>query len=204
MGLIKGNPTVSRYRLLTAPESLTDEFIQEKLKRHKFVDIENSAEEDSLGWVEIFDHLATEFNPASFKFGGFLAFTVRLDSRKLSSKILNRDYHYKEIEFLNQVGRKPNSVKKREIKESLRQELLRRTLLNTDLLEVLWLMKEQEIWLSGAGEKNRLLFEELWERTFGLAVRLLVPITMGLEIVPKELGGSLLSSGPCSLWEEDD
>jgi DNA recombination-dependent growth factor C len=203
MGLIKGTPSVTRYRLLEAPEEVTDEYIQQRLKRNSFVDIEATSEEDSLGWVEILDHLSTEFNPASFKFGGFVAFSARLDTRRLAARTLNRYYHYKEVEFLAQTGRKPNSVKKREIKENLRQDLLRRTLLNTDLLEVLWFQKEQEIWVGGAGEKKRLLFEELWERTFGLSVRLLVPITLGLEMIPKELGASLLKSKACSLWEEE-
>ncbi|MDR1395494.1 MAG: recombination-associated protein RdgC [Deltaproteobacteria bacterium] len=204
MGLIRGNPSVSRYRLLEAPDALTDEYVRDRLQRNAFVDIEATSEESSLGWVEIMDQLAVNFDPGAFQFGGFLAFTARLDSRRISPRTLSRYYRLRELEFEAQAGRKPNSQKKKEIKDSLRQELLRRSLLNTDLLEVLWFPKEHEIWLGGAGEKKRLLFEELWERTFGLAVRLLVPITLGLEMVPAELGPKLLKARAIGLLGGDE
>ncbi|MDR1578515.1 MAG: recombination-associated protein RdgC [Deltaproteobacteria bacterium] len=202
MGLLKGTPTISRYRLLDAPLELTDAFVQEKLQRHGFVDIETTAEETSLGWVEFLDPRATNFDPHAWRFGGFLAFTARIDSRRLPNKILNRYYLIEEAKFVAETGRKPNAQKKKEVKESLRLELLRRCLLDTDLLEVLWFTKEREIWLGGAGEKKRQVFEDLWEKTFGLAARLLAPITMGLEMVTKEQATELLKTISTSLWED--
>jgi DNA recombination-dependent growth factor C len=200
MGLIKGNPTLSRYRITDPPGAeLSDEFLRERLKKNAFLDIEDTSEEESLGWVELFDHLATEFDPAAYRFGGFLAFSLRYDCRKLQAKTLNRYYALREAAFAAQTGRKPNSVKKRELKESLRLELLRRTLLGTDLIEVVWLYRENEIWLSAAGEKRRALFEDLWGRTFGLPLKFLVPITIGLELVPESLKEKLINLEPSAL-----
>ncbi|MDR2140332.1 MAG: recombination-associated protein RdgC [Deltaproteobacteria bacterium] len=204
MGLFKGNPTLNRYRLLDSPEDLTDEFIRDRLTRNSFVDIENTAEESSLGWVEIMSPLATGFDPAAWRFGGFLAFQARLDTRRLSAKTLNRYYLIKEAEIIAQTGRKPNSHKKKEMMESLRQDLMRRSLLNTDLLEVLWFLGEREIWIGGAGEKKRLIFEDLWERTFGLPVRLLVPITLGLEMLPKKSAETLFNARARFLMGDED
>ncbi|MDR1606829.1 MAG: recombination-associated protein RdgC, partial [Deltaproteobacteria bacterium] len=200
--LLKGTPTLSRYRLLDAPQELTDEYIQDRLKHHSFVDIEATAEEASLGWVEILNTQASDFEPASFRFGSFIAFVARLDHRRLAAKTLNRYYQIREAEFVAQAGRKPNAQKKKELKEALRQELLRRSLLDTELLEVLWFPQEMEIWLGGAGEKKRALFEDLWERTFGLGARLLVPITLGLETLTKAEAEALLQIESSSLWAE--
>ncbi|MDR1873140.1 MAG: recombination-associated protein RdgC [Deltaproteobacteria bacterium] len=204
MAFLAGLPTISRYRLLDSPKELTDEFVQSKLTKNAFVDIERLAEEESLGWVEIFNPLNTAFTPESFNFGGFLAFQARLDSRRLSGKTLRRYYLLKEAEVIAQTGRKPSSQKKRELMGSLKQDLLRRALLNTDLLEIIWFPTVREIWIGGAGEKKRLIFEELWEKSFGLPVRLLVPITLGFEMIPQELGEALLKAQASDLWGEDE
>ena len=89
---------------------------------------------------------------------------------------------------------------KKELKEAVKSELMARALLNTELMEVAWLFKENEIWLSATGEKRRESFEELWGRTFGLSLQMLVPVTWGLEIIPKEMRQSLLDSKASPIW----
>jgi DNA recombination-dependent growth factor C len=194
MGFVKGGVTFSRYRLTEEPETgLTEEFIQERLSKFAFIDIEETSEESSVGWVHFFNHLEFTFPVESWRFGELFAFTLRQDERKLSNKILNRYLAISEARFLAQTGRKPNSTKKMEMKDALRLDLLKRSLLDTKLIEIIWLTESNELWLGAAGEKNRLLFEELWGRTFGLEIRLLVPVTIGLEILKNPFREKLLA-----------
>jgi hypothetical protein len=116
---------------------------------------------------------------------------------------LNRYYAIREREFILKANRKPNSVKRKEMKEALRLELLRKTLLSTDLYEVAWLVAKNEVWFAGAGEKLRALFEELWGKTFGLGLRMLVPVTMALEMVEPDMRADLMELKP-SLLEADE
>jgi DNA recombination-dependent growth factor C len=197
MGLMKGAPTVTRYRIADeVPAEYTEAFVGERLKKYAFKDIENSPEETSSGWVELLDTLSWDFGEGSYRIGPNYAFTLRQDQRKLPGKILNRYYVAREAEVTEKTGRKPNSVKRKELKEALRLELLRRCLLTTDLYEVVWLTGRQEIWLAGAGEKLRALFEEEWGRTFGLSLRMLVPVTIGLEILEEDERLALLNLKP--------
>ncbi|MDR3155453.1 MAG: recombination-associated protein RdgC [Deltaproteobacteria bacterium] len=187
MGFLKGSPTVTRYRIVDAlPEDYTQEFIGERLRKHCFQDIEDSAEESSSGWAELLDGFSCSFREGSYSFGPNYAFSLRLDQRRLSSKILSRYYAMRETEFAAKTGRRPNSVKRKELKEALRNELLRKTLLATDLYEVVWLTGRSELWLAAAGEKLRSLFEDHWARTFGLSLRMLVPVTIGLELLDEK------------------
>lgn len=195
MGLIKGNLSLTRYRVKEEPpEVLTDEYLSERLSKNSFVDIEHVAEEFSLGWVEFLDHLSWEFSPASYRFSGILAFSLRLDKRKVSPKALGRYYAIREAEYVAKLDRRPNSLAKKELKEAVKSELLQRSLLSTELLEVVWLFKENEIWLAGIGEKRREVFEELWSRTFGLSLQMLVPATWSLELLAGDLRQALLDS----------
>jgi DNA recombination-dependent growth factor C len=204
MGFIKGGLALSRYRLEQEPrEGLADDYIIRGLSKNAFVDIEKSPEETSLGWVNLFDIYSTDFETGQARQGDFIVFALRKDSRRLPAKILNRYYLIEERRFATQTGRKPNSLKKREMKEALRLDLLRRCLLETQILEVIWLTERQEIWLGAQGEKNRALFEELWSKTFGLELTLLVPITLGLELSEEKQTPSLMGLESSLFWKEN-
>jgi DNA recombination-dependent growth factor C len=172
-----------------------------RLARNAFLDIEDGPEERGLGWVEFFNHLGPDFNPAAYRFGGLLAFTLRLDARRLPPPILRRYCAIREARYIAQTGRRPNSLVRRELREAVRSELLLRALVNTELMETAWLHQENEIWLAAAGEKRRELFEELWGRTFGLALRMeALPLTFGLENLAGRLKKALLAVRPEPIW----
>jgi DNA recombination-dependent growth factor C len=202
MGLIKGALSLTRYRVREEPpESLTDEYLSGRLAQNAFLDIENGPEERSLGWVEFFNHLGTAFNPATYRFGGLLAFTLRLDTRRLPPPILRRYVAIREAAYTAQFGHPPNSLTRRNMREAVKAELMLRTLLNTELMEVAWLYGENEVWLAAAGEKRRGHFEELWGRTFGLALQMeALPVTFGLENLTGRLKRALLEARPEPIW----
>jgi len=202
MGLIKGALSLTRYRVREEPpEMLTDEYVSGRLAKNAFLDIEDGPEERSLGWVEFFNHLGVDFNPATYRFGGLLAFTLRLDTRRLPPPILRRYCAIREVRYVAQTGHRPNSLTRREMKEAVRTELMLRIPLNTELMETAWLYGENEVWLAASGEKRRELFEELWGRTFGLALQMeALPVTFGLENLTGRLRKALLEARPEPIW----
>lgn len=72
--------------------------------------------------------------------------------------------------------------------------------MNTELMEAAWLYQENEVWLAAVGEKRRETFEELWGRTFGLSLQMLVPATVGLELLGGNLRQALLDSKASAIW----
>jgi len=87
------------------------------------------------------------------------------------------------------------------MREAVKAELMLRALVDTELMEVAWLYAENEVWLAATGEKRRELFEELWGRTFGLALQMqALPVTFGLENLTDRLKRDLLSSRPEPIW----
>ena len=90
------------------------------------------------------------------------------------------------------------------MKDALRLDLLKRSLLDTQLFEVIWLLENNEVWLGATGERNRSIFEESWLRTFGLGLRLLVPVTVGLEVLEKPARTRLMALKEPSFFGADD
>jgi DNA recombination-dependent growth factor C len=201
MGLVKGSVALCRWRVLEEFEGgLTDELVQERLRRDAFIDIEDTPEESSIGWVELLNHLGTAFEAGTYDFGPFLGFTLRLDERKLPARILNRYCAIAEARHEAETGRPPNTLRRRQIKESTRLELMRRSLLSTSLFQCVWIKDRSELWLDSGGEKVRQLFEDQWARTFGLALRLMVPVSLGIELLPEGLARRLLTLEPAGIW----
>lgn len=62
------------------------------------------------------------------------------------------------------MGRRPNSMARKELKEAVKSELMRRSVVDTELIDVPWLFKENEVWLTGTGEKR-----EKFLKNFGAA-----------------------------------
>jgi hypothetical protein len=48
------------------------------------------------------------------------------------------------------------------------------------------------------------LFEELWNETFDLELRLLVPVTLGLETLNKNQISDLMKLESSLIWKEND
>jgi DNA recombination-dependent growth factor C len=168
------------------PPEITNEFIADRLTRNAFLDIEGGLDEESTGWVEALDMTAADFTESSFDFGPAVVLGMRVDQRKVSPKVLKRYLALAEAQRESETGQPVSSKERREIKGKLHQELMGRTPVSTDVYEVCWFIADQEVWLMGAGTKLRERFEDLWRRTFGLGLVMLIPFVLARELAPAE------------------
>lgn len=186
MGLIKGSVNLTRYRVLDSPSEVTEEFVAERLQNNAFIYIDNTLDEESLGWVEVLNPFAMDFQPTSFNFGESYVMGMRVDTRKISPKVVQR---YLSIAIADAEARtqRPLSVdERRELKLKVRTELMSRTPVNTDVYEVCWFVKKEEIWLAGTGTKLRERLEDLWHRTFGLGIVMKIPYILARDLAPED------------------
>ena len=201
MTLIKGSFGLTRYRVLDAPADINPEFLAERLRRTAFLDIDHTVEEESLGWVEILDHLSSNFDPLTFHFGPVAAMGLRLDRRKVPAKVLNRYLALAEAEASAQKDGPLSSEERRKLKNRVRHDLLARTPVTTDVFEVCWFLKEEEVWLVGSGTQARERFEDQWRRTFNLGLTMKIPYLLARELVPVGLSPEVLDQiKPAALW----
>jgi DNA recombination-dependent growth factor C len=192
MSLLKGALNVTRYRVLDSPEEISNEFLAAHLQKNAFLDIDSTTEEESFGWVEVLNTFSTEFRTDSFNFGPVLMFGLRIDTRRVSNKTVNR-YLAMAVAQAEQYSPKPlSNDQKRELKAKVRLELLGRTPVTTDVFEVCWLVGEQELWLVGTGVKVRERFEDQWRRTFGLGLIMKIPYVLAKENLPPNLTPEVL------------
>lgn len=194
MSFLKTSTSFTRFRLTDpAPASLWAE-VPDRLRRNCFTDIDELPEERSFGWTSFEDMLDTTWNLAPVEKGVYLAFCLRLDTRRVPPAVIKKHLALalKQEEAHNrEQGRKfVSRERKKELKEQVMLRLRMRFLPIPAEFQVVWNTSESTIYFASTQQKMLDLFEELFIRTFELH---LVPLS------PYELAAAQLQGGASSL-----
>lgn len=161
--------------------------IQEQLAREGFRSIEQSADELSVGWVELDDFEASSFeNPASCWRDGKVCFSLRQDRRRVPSALLKRQVGQLCDKFLTE---KPslNRVPKGEleqIRDRARSLLMARTLPTPSCYDVVWDLERQQLRLCSLSQKVVETFLGLFHQTFSdLRLQLIHPMARAASLL---------------------
>lgn len=187
MSFLKSSTSLTRYRITdTVPSSLWPQ-VPDKLRQFNFKDIDEISEERSSGWVTFEDMLDTLWNLNPAEKGQYLAFSLRLDTRRVPPAVIKKHtaLAIKEEEARNrEMGKKfVSRERKKELKEQVMLKLRMRFLPIPAEFQVVWNTATSMVYFASTQTKMLELFEELFIRTFELH---LVPLT------PYELAASQL------------
>jgi len=190
MGLLAASGGFTRYRIVG---DVQDQILREapdRLKRFAFVEIEESAEERSFGWVALEDYLDTEWNCAPPEKGHYLTFALRLDTRRVSPAVLKKHLRLAldhEKALIKDTGKAYISKdRKKEIAERVKLSLMARSLPIPAVFEAVWNTLDHVIWLCTTNSKVQTLFEDLFTMTFELHLEPQTPAYLAERIVGAE------------------
>ncbi|WP_028573811.1 recombination-associated protein RdgC [Desulfonatronovibrio hydrogenovorans] len=172
MGILSSSLSLTRYRVF---QKIPDDFwaeIPDRLKKHKFKDIDQTADERSFGWTSFDDMLDTNWSLASPHKGHYLAFALRLDTRRIPPAVMKKhlrlalDQARMELESKGQkfVSRD----QKKEIRENVQLKLFARILPIPAVFDVIWDTSAGTVYFGSTSPKARELFQDLFTNTFEL------------------------------------
>jgi hypothetical protein len=190
MGLLSASSSFTRFRIIEdVPAGLWQE-IPGRLKRLAIKDIDDSAEERSFGWVSFEDMLDTQWRTAPPEKGAYLAFAMRLDTRRISAAVLKKHLQMAMAEAERQnkeQGKKYISRdRKKEIKEQVRLKLMARSLPIPAVFDVAWNIQENTVYFGSTRAKVCDLFTELFTDTFELHLEPMTPYFLALSMLGEE------------------
>lgn len=160
---------------------------------YKFKSIDDTLDELEVGWVLP----KRPFEPERWgldecRIGDLLHISIRVDERVVSTSALEKNIAIAEekLKLERQIPRlsRPQRL---EIKEAERLKLLRRAMLSTALFEVVWRLETKEVWLLADSTRAKVLFEELFNTTFGILPVELVHYKLAQQLVTAELLGKV-------------
>ncbi len=190
MGILSASVSMTRYRLVEEPpESLWAE-IPSRLKRFSFQDIDATSDERSYGWVSFEDFLDPGFREAPPEKGEYIAFALRLDTRRVAPAVYKKHMLLAQREAeakAKEEGRKGLSrERKKELKETVRIKLMARALPVPAVFEVVWNVRRGVVYLASTNSKVRELFNNHFTDTFELHLEPVTPYFQALSHLGEE------------------
>ena len=176
MGLMKGTLTFSRYRLQEPLPGNFRDFFHRQIRRFAFRELSPGSEETSSGWTSLENILDTQFEYANYAVGDSLAFSFRLDRKKVPPSLMKIKYLEAEKKALAAKTKKFLSKgEKEELKERIHLELLGKTYPVPFIFDVCWSPSGGWLIFGSLSPQAAEEFEKLFKKSFNLTLSPLVP-----------------------------
>ncbi|WP_171266767.1 recombination-associated protein RdgC [Oceanidesulfovibrio marinus] len=190
MPIVSASVSLTRYRIVEdVPNSIWPEIVT-LLKRFSFKEIEQTSDERSYGWVSLENFLDAGFRTAPPEKGEYLAFALRLDTRRVSPAVIKKHTLLAMEEAEKQAkeeGRKYLSrERKKEIKEQVRIKLMARAMPIPAVFDVVWNTSTRVVYLASTNNKVRELFNNHFTDTFELHLEPMTPYFQALNALGED------------------
>lgn len=200
MGIMSASGSFTRYRVVEdVPKELWLQ-VQDRLAADCFQEIEDTADEHAYGWVSIEDMLDTNWASGTPFKGEYVAFALRLDTRRIPAAVLKKHFQIALQEATakaKEQGKKfVGREQKKELKENVKLWLLRQTLPVPAVFDVVWNMRTGQVLLGSTRSTARTLFEELFTKSFELHLEPMTPYYLAASLGGEKIQESLEAYEP--------
>ena len=164
MGFLNASSSFTRFSIVDpVPEQLWAD-IPDLLKKGALLDIDELPEMEAKGWTCFDDYLDTQWVTASPHKGEYLAFTLRIDTRRIPAGVIR-----KHVTLA--------------LKEQVTLRLRQRFLPVPAEINVVWSIRRNEVWLASVQNKVIELFMQLFLDTFQLHLQQLTPSALAIQLM---------------------
>lgn len=195
--LFKKHP-LTIYRVNTPDQGslLSGERSYDQLQRVSFETIDDCVIEKTFGVVTIENYRSPWFEPGNTEFGEYVAFSIRIDERKLPGAALRRmveDAIDDEKEKSKLEGRDfVSRDRKREIVEQIKLKMLSRTVPTPSVADVWWNTKSGMLFLTDRSKAMKEALDDLFVGAFGTVYKL-EELELGLTAEREMIGKYFLT-----------
>lgn len=195
MSIGSGSFALKRFRLTAPPKDTPLAWITEKLQNFFISPLQiDDVKEEAIGFCHPFTGEPNLNNIHSLIYENALLFGLRFDKKKIPATFL-------KLQLLNALeslghgledenGRTKKVPKKIKdnLKDKLKEELLRVTLPSIRLIEILWHLDSNEIWLLSTSASVGEEFEKIFFDAFGLTLIQITAGTLNVDFDRLQLG----------------
>lgn len=187
MGFLNASSSFTRFSIVDpVPEQLWAD-IPDLLKKGALLDIDELPEMEAKGWTCFDDYLDTQWVTASPHKGEYLAFTLRIDTRRIPAGVIRKHVTLalKKEKLANLAQGKTyiSKERKKEIKEQVTLRVRQRFLPVPAEINVVWSIRKNEVWLASVQNKVIELFMQLFLDTFQLHLQQLTPSALAIQLM---------------------
>lgn len=190
MGLLSASCSFTRFRILDpVPQELWGQ-IPAKLKQYSIQDIDDIPEERAWGWACFEDMLDTSWHSAPPEKGEYLAFALRLDTRRIPTAVLKKHLQLalrkEELQNLEQGKKFISRDRRTELRDQVRLRLLGRFLPIPAIFDVVWNTSTNIVYLASTQTKVAELFMNHFTLSFDLHLEPLTPYSLATTMLDEQ------------------
>lgn len=190
MSFIKASTSFTRFRITEAvPQQLWSE-IADRLKQYAFRDIDETSDERSLGWTSFEDMLDTQWHDSPPQKGAYIAFSLRLDTRRVPPAVLKKHtaiaLKAEEARNREQGKKYVSRERKKELRENVELKLRTRFLPIPAEFNVVWNTQDNTVFFASTQPKMIEALQEHFSKTFNLDLDQLTPYGLAAKILGEE------------------
>lgn len=176
MGLLKGSFTFARFHVEGQLPQAFLNFINSRIKANSYKDTVKSTEEKRMGWVSLTDILDTDFENANYALGDYLIFSLRIDRKLISPKLMKVKLLEEERRFLAESGKsRIHKQMSSAIKDKVKLELLTKLDAIPSFYDVCWAVGQNTVYFSSLSDNVADDFVDLFKKTFSLSLKRFSP-----------------------------
>jgi len=196
MGILNNTVSISQFEVTgSAPADDLVTWVGDCLNKNAFRSIEQTSEEQSIGWVRLDDLQNSDFVGSHvYQRDQYLAFSFRRDQRKLPATLLKAYVEQAEAEFLaeNPTFHSVPKQKRDNLRDAIRGALFARSLPTPLVCDVVWDTRCNRVTLTNLGTKTVEQFIDLFNKSFeGLRLIPVHPFARAEQLAEGELAEQL-------------
>ena len=170
MSLLSSSVSLTRYRVEGRLESPILETVAAALKNNAISEIEDPSLEKSVGWTSFEKPYQPDFEGSSFAYGNYLVFSLRIDRKTVSPKVLRKHVVIESQKRLLDSGRPYLSRSEKErIKDIVMDRLTAAVPATPNIYDIIWNYEDSILWffsnLKAANEELETLFIHSFDAT---------------------------------------
>jgi hypothetical protein len=190
MSFLKSITSFTRFRITEpVPQQLWGE-ITDRLKQLAFRDIDETSDERSLGWTSFEDMLDTWWYDSPPQKGAYIAFSLRLDTRRVPPAVLKKHtaiaLKAEEAKNREQGKKYVSRERKKELCENVELKLRTKFLPIPAEFNVVWNTQDNTVFFASTQPKMIEAFQERFSQTFNLDLDQLTPYGLAAKILDEE------------------
>lgn len=190
MGILSASCSFTRFKITEpVPKELWME-IPAKLRQFAFQDIDDIAEERGWGWTSFEDMLDTQWRSAPPEKGAYLAFALRLDTRRIPPAVLKKyvtiALREEEVRIKEQGKKFIARDRKNELRDQVKLRLMGRFLPIPAVFDVAWATDTNIVYLASTQTKLIELFMNHFTLTFDLHLEPSTPYALAASMLDEK------------------
>jgi recombination associated protein RdgC len=178
MGILSASVSVTRYQVQGKVKTPVTENITNGLKDNTIAEIDNQISDKSVGWTSFDKPFQPNFEGSSFVYGSYFVFSLRIDKKSITPKVLKKQYTIEAAKRMAESGRDYLSkAEKKLVKDHVISGLCLRIPATPNVYDLVWNHEDSSVWfftnLKAANEE----LESLFAKSFGLSLIRMFPYT---------------------------